>query len=266
MYMQKRQAILNLISVIIVLFVNYFSQTGNINNQTISALSDKYDNLFTPAGYTFAIWGIIFLGLIAYVTYQLVIIFYQKKELESYSNAGYWFALVNLANAAWVFAWLYEWTGLSVIIMLFMLIGLIQIILKTNMERWDAPLKTIAFVWWPICIYSGWIAVATIANIAAYLSKLGWTGGLSETYWAIIMIISAVLINLFMVWNRNMREFGLVGVWALIGIYSRHQTSSSLIAWTAIIGAIILLLNIGIHGYQNRATNPFSKLLSQLTS
>lgn len=29
----------------------------------LSAVSDKFPSYFTPAGYTFAIWGIIFAGL-----------------------------------------------------------------------------------------------------------------------------------------------------------------------------------------------------------
>ncbi|TRX54806.1 tryptophan-rich sensory protein [Fulvivirga sp. M361] len=259
---QKWQAILNTLSVGVVLTVNYYSQTGKINQQTIGELSARYDNLFTPAGYAFAIWGIIFLGLITYVIYQWIIVLELHKEVAEYKNAGYWFTYVNLANASWVVAWLYEYTGLSVVLMLFMLFGLLTIVIKTNMERWDAPLTIIAFVWWPICLYAGWISVATIANIAAYLSKLQWNGGfLSEEQWTIAMILVAAVINCFMIWSRNMREFALVGVWALVAIYIRHQETYPLIAWTAIFMAVFLLINISIHGYQNRSTNPFKKAL-----
>ena len=135
------------------------------------------------------------------------------------------------------------------------------------MERWDAPITTIAFVWWPICIYSGWIAVATIANIAAYFSKLGWSGNpLSEISWTIIMIGIATLLNLLMVWKRNMREFAFVGVWALFAIYIRHKETLENIAYSALIGSILLLAAILVHGYKNRHTNPFEKLKERLTS
>jgi hypothetical protein len=128
------------------------------------------------------------------------------------------------------------------------------------MERWDAPFKIIAFVWWPICIYAGWISVATIANVAAYLSKLNWDGGfMSEESWTIAMVLIAIMVNTFIIWNRNMREFALVGVWALLAIYVRHQDAYVAIAFTALLGAIFLLINVGVHGYRNRATNPFLK-------
>ena len=257
--MPKFQAIINTLSVVFMLFINYYSQTGKLNNRTIGELSDQYQNLFTPAGYAFSIWGIIFIGLIAYVVNQLRLAF-SGKNIEAYQQTGYWLALVNLGNAAWVVAWIYEYTGLSVLIMLFIITGLLVIVVRTNMERWDAPLKIIAFVWWPICLYAGWISVATIANIAAYLSKLSWNGGfLSDGMWTVVMIAIAVGVNTFMIWNRSMREFALVGIWALMAIYVRHLQEIEYIAYVALAGAIIILVNVSVHGYRNRATNPFLK-------
>ncbi|WP_289644241.1 tryptophan-rich sensory protein [Maribacter aestuarii] len=263
----KKLAVLNLFSVVLVIAVNYISQALRLNNTTIGEISAKYDNLFTPASYAFAIWGIIFISLLAYGIFQVRRAFFSDKQSEFIQETGYWFLASNLLNAAWVFAFVYDFTGLSVIIMLGILFSLIKIILNMNMERWDAPITTIAFVWWPICIYSGWIAVATIANIAAYLSKLGWSGNpLSEISWTIIMIGIATLLNLLMVWMRNMREFAFVGVWALFAIYIRHKETLENIAYSALIGSILLLGAILVHGYKNRHTNPFEKLKERLAS
>lgn len=263
--MKKKLALLNLTSVLLVIIVNYISQALSFNETTIGEISARYVNLFTPASYAFAIWGLIFLSLLGYGLFQVRRVFYSKKESAFIQQTGYWFALANLLNCCWVFAFVYDYTGLSVLIMLGLLFSLIKIILNTNMERWDAPITTIAFVWWPICLYSGWIAVATIANISAYLSKLEWNGGpLSAVSWTVIMIIIAVILNLIMVWKRNMREFAGVGIWALYAIYVRHQNTYDTIAYTAITGVIILFIAVGIHGYKNRHTNPFKKLQERL--
>ena len=263
--MKKQLSILNLASVILVIAVNYISQTFSFNNTTIGEISANYVNLFTPAGYAFAIWGVIFLGLLGYGIFQVRRAFFSQKASNFIEQTGYWFILANILNCCWVFAFVYNYTGLSVVIMFGILISLIKIILNTNMERWDAPVATIAFVWWPICLYSGWISVATIANISAYLSKLEWDGGLlSEQAWTIIIITAATVINLLMIWKRNMREFALVGVWALIAIYIRHIDSYDAIAYCALTGAIILFMAIAINGYKNRHTNPFKKLQERL--
>jgi len=259
--MRKKLALLNLLSVILVIAVNYISQAIRINETTIGEVSNKYFNLFTPAGYAFAIWGLIFLGLLAYGIFQVRRAYFSQKKSEFIEQTGYWFILANLLNCTWVFAFAYEYTGLSVLIMLGILFSLIKIILNTNMEKWDAPIEIIAFVWWPICIYSGWIAVATIANIAAYLAKLNWDGGfLSEATWTIVMIGIATILNLIMIYKRNMREFAAVGVWALIAIYVRHKDNMENIAHTALAGSLLILIYMAIHGFQNRKTNPFIKL------
>lgn len=261
--MKKTLAILNLLSVILVIGVNYISQALRLNNTTIGEISRQYDNLFTPASYAFAIWGIIFIGLFAYGIFQVRGSFFSEKPSEFISQTGYWFVLANVLNSLWVIAFVYDYTGLSVLIMLGILFFLIKIILNTNMAGWHAPKSTIAFVWWPICLYSGWIAVATIANIAAYLTKIGWEGApFSEVIWTVIMITIATLLNVVMIWKRNMREFAAVGVWALFAIYIRHKDTLELIAYTALAGSLIILVYMGWHGFQNRRSNPFFKAIS----
>jgi hypothetical protein len=259
--MKKTLASLNLLSVILVIGVNYYTQALRVNNTTIGEISSRYDNLFTPASYAFAIWGFIFLGLVAYSIFQVRRAFFSNKPSKFIEQTGYWFAIANILNAAWVFAFMYDQIGLSVMIMLGILFSLLKIVFNTNMERWDAPIEIIAFVWWPICIYAGWISVATIANIAAYLTKLGWNGGgVSASTWTQIMIVIASVLNLLMIQSRNMREFGVVGVWALFAIYMRHEAGNEPIAYTALLCSIMIFIVISLHGYRNRRTNPFQKL------
>jgi hypothetical protein len=260
--MRKFLALLNLFSVLLVIGVNYISQAARLNGTTIGEVSQRYDNLFTPASYAFAIWGLIFLGLLAFAVFQVQRAFFSDRAAEFIHQMGYWFFLANVLNSAWVLAFVYDYTGLSVLIMLGILFSLIKVILNTNMERWDAPMATIAFVWWPICLYSGWITVATIANVAAYLTKLGWNGApLSEISWTLIMIAIATLLNFLMIKTRFMREFAAVGVWALVAICARHWDAYPSIAGTALVGALLLFGYMLWHGFVHRRSNPFFKRL-----
>lgn len=257
--MKKTYALANLVVIIALIAWNYLANTMGINGNTVGSLSAEYENLFTPAGYAFSIWGLIFLGLLAHGIFQVKRVFLDKKNDEFVSQIGPWLIVANVANCLWVWVWLQEYTGLSVLVMLVILVSLITIIGRLNMERWDAPLPIIAWVWWPIDLYSGWIAVATIANIAAYLAKMEWQALFSEVTWTVIMITAAVLVNLLMIYYRNMREFALVGVWALIAIAVRHWEAFPVLQWTALAGAAVLLIATAIHGYRNRETNPFRK-------
>lgn len=257
----RNYAVLNLLSVLFAIMMSYFSQILEINNNTIREISLENDTLFTPTGFTFAIWGIIYIGLLIMAGHHLYRTFINDEE-ELNFKTGPWFIIANVANALWVLVWLYEYAFLSVLFMLIILFSLIKLILMNNMERWDAPFKTIAYFWWPICLYSGWITVATIANISSVLVKYNWDGwGLSEVLWANIMIIAAFLINLIILYTRNMREFAIVGVWALFGIYYKNSATETDVAYVAIAAAILLFLNIAYHGFINRKTNPMYKMM-----
>lgn len=250
----------NVIAFLAVLIFNYTANTGLINGQTVGGISSQYETLFTPAGYAFSIWGLIYLMLAGFVIYQARGLFKQVNDDDFVLQIGWWFIISSIANSLWIIAWIHDNIGLSVILIVILLVSLIKIVLNTNMERWDAPFPKILLLWWPFCLYSGWISVAVIANISVYLTKVGWNGwGISDGNWAIILIITAGIINLFMVITRNMREFTLVGIWGLTAVavanWGIHQPS----VITAFIVSAILFIAVSIHGYQNRHTAPHIK-------
>ncbi|MDX1651840.1 MAG: tryptophan-rich sensory protein [Brumimicrobium sp.] len=260
--MKKIYAVVNFLVVVLVILWNYWSNTGVINGNTVGQVSDKYSNLFTPADYAFSIWGLIFLGLLILTGNQLRLAFDSKKSGESILQIGPWLTVANIGNGLWLWFWLNEEIGITVIIMLVILFSLIMIILRTNMERWNAPFEVIAFVWWPICLYSGWIAVATISNITVWLTTTQWNPTLTDVQWTMIAISLAGILNLFMIYTRNMREFAGVGVWALIAIAVRHWETIPELKWCALTWTVVLLIATGVHGYKNRKTNPLYRWFS----
>jgi hypothetical protein len=241
-------------------FINYLSNTGLLNDTTIGELSNNYKSLFTPAGYTFAIWGIIYVLLFSFAIYQGRSLFVKVKDDSFILKIGWWFIASCLFNSLWVFAWIYEYTGLSCIFIVLLLVSLLKIVVNNRMELDDKHFPTIVFLWWPFVIYSGWVTVATIANVSAYLVKLDWGGfGLADTTWTVILIAIAIRINQYMIWKRNMREFALVGAWALIGIAMANKSTDEVVMVFAFAGALVLIVSAAIHGYKNRAKNPILK-------
>lgn len=253
-------AILNVLVLAVTIFWNYYTNTGQISETTVGELSDKYSTLFTPAGYAFAIWGIIYLGLIYQSIYTLYCAFKKSKRDDFISKGIPWVILANVANCSWLWFWFNEDLLMSMIILFAITLFLMIAVIKLNMERWDADVDYIAGVWWPIDIYVGWVTVASIANTAIYLKHIGFDAGLSEVSWTVIIIIVAGLLNLFMVISRNMREFAVVGIWAIAAIAVRHWDEIAAIQWTAVTVCVILFIAINIHAYQNRATLPHIKL------
>jgi hypothetical protein len=259
--MKKTLQIGNGVALIVTIFINYLSNTGLMNNTTIGEISGGLSTLFTPASYAFAIWGFIYLLLIAFVIYQGRGLFVKVRDDDFVMQVGWWFIWSCIANSCWVVSWVYGYTGLSCVIIFIQLFCLLKIVWNNRMELWDAPFSEIAFLWWPFVIYSGWVTVASIANVATYLVKINWDGfGISALTWTLIMIVIATCINLIVTWTRNMREFALVGAWALIAIGVANQDVENTVAYTAFITAGILIISSLIHSAKNIATNPFIKL------
>jgi hypothetical protein len=242
--------------IVAVIFWNYWSNTGIISGNTVGGVSGRYANLFTPAGYAFAIWGAIFLGLLVLAGYQLKLAFRGGQHEETILQMGPWLTIANLANALWLWFWLQEQPGASVLVMLVILFSLMMLVIRLNMERWDAPMPVIAAIWWPICIYSGWIALATMANVAAWLTSIGWVAVFTKVQWTVIMISVAGLVNLAMIHFRNMREFAAVGIWGVVAIAVRHWGEIPILQWTSIAWAVVLGVVSAVHAYRNRHANP----------
>lgn len=252
--------ILNSLTLIFALAMNYHSNTGVFGEKTVGEVSAMYENLFTPAGYAFAIWGLIYVLLIAFTVFQWYAWLNLKQDYEL-KKTGLWFAIGNIANGLWIYAWLNSYLGVSIILMLILLISLIMLTFRLRLEIWDAPLRIITFIWWPICIYLGWITVATVANFSAFFVSIGWDGGfLSETTWTVVMIALATLIYIFLIFYRNMREAAMVGVWSLIAIAVKQWELNTTIVYAAIIASAVLLMYTVIHGFNNRNTSPFFKI------
>ena len=255
--MKKMFQIFNIIALLITISVNYMSSAGLFNGVTVADISYQYHNYFTPAGYAFSIWGIIYLGLLAFVIYTGKSLFVKGVTDDGVVlKVGWWFILSCFANSFWIVLWVNNILGATVFVMLFLLICLIKIILNLNMEMDYHPLKKYLFIYWPFAIYAGWISVAFIADISAYLVKIHWNGlGLSPILWTIIMIVIAGLLNLLMIWKRNLREFAIVGVWALVAIAVENFHEEKSIVYAAIVVAVILFVNIGISGTKNKDRN-----------
>jgi hypothetical protein len=243
-------AVLNLIGFLGVLLVNTLANTLPINNKTTGQLSDEYPNLFVPAGVTFSIWGVIYILLAIFSVYQLVQAF--KKENKNtvvFEKIGLFFILTCLANICWIFAWHYELAGLSLVVMLVLLLTLITIYLNLQIGLSKASRAEKYLVHLPFSVYLGWISIATIANITAFLVSSGWNGfGLSEQFWAVLVIGVGVLLALLMLFLRKDIYYCLVVDWALLGILLKRLSNPSEPAEGVVIMSVtgMVLITLGI--------------------
>jgi len=232
----------NLLSVILALTVNILASTLPLNGQNTGEISDRFQVYFVPAGYVFAIWGLIYLGWIAFIIFQFR---GSQKESARLRRLGYLFALSNMANAAWLFCWHYNLFGLSVLVMFTLLGLLIASYLRLNVNRSSVTPAEYWFVDVLFSVYLGWITVATVANVTDWLYLVEWNGfGIHAQTWAIIMLAVASLLGLGMALRRRDVGYLSVLVWAFIGIAMKQTPAPAVVLSAWIAAALMLALGV----------------------
>ncbi|MFK3961571.1 TspO/MBR family protein [Guptibacillus hwajinpoensis] len=230
--------LLNLIAYILVVTVNGLANALPLNGQTTGDISNRLNVLFTPAGYVFSIWGLIYLLLGIWVIRQFP---KSRRDLPIYQETSGLFVLSSILNSLWIFMWHYEFFGISVIVMLLLLFTLIR--LYTNLKAADASFFDLL----PFSVYLGWISVATIANISYYLTYIDWNGfGISDTIWTFLLLIIATILALYFLKSEQDWIYPLVFVWAFIGIGVKNQNGDvPLVVYSSyVLAALILIVTL----------------------
>jgi hypothetical protein len=218
----KTLAVLNIIFFVIAFAVSNLSQLKIFGGVTNADISNKYATVFTPAGITFAIWGVIYLSLFGFTIYHVIKAF--KDDVHSEASQAilkidYLFIINNIATTFWVFAFTYEYLLASMILIIIQLITLLMIFIRLNLFDIDKSFYNKLFTQFPLSIYFAWLCVANVANISLYLVSIGWDGfGISESVWAQALIIVVLLISIFIVLFKRNIFFGLVAIWSFYGI------------------------------------------------
>jgi hypothetical protein len=235
--------------------VNVLANALPINGRTTGAISDAYQNLFAPSGLTFAIWGIIYLLLGAHVLYQLGLFHSpddkggagDSRRVALLERVGVLFSLSSLANVAWILSWHYDLILLSTLLLTTMLV-LLVLITRTILAA-DLSPRDRALVRLPFSVYFGWLTVATIANITVWLVSIGWDGfGIPESIWAVAIIAVGAIIGTAVIVRDFDIAYGLVLVWAYLGIWIKHTSATGFngaypaVIATALVGIAALLV------------------------
>lgn len=237
-------AIATLVAVFSTLAVNALSNFFPPKGMNIGEIANTILGgvLITPANYAFAIWGVIYLALIAYSIYQF------RPATQGSETLRQIDALLIVACAAqmiWVFLFTLRLFWLSVGAMVGILLALIGAYLQLSESRGHSSRNWRWFVQVPFSIYLGWISVATIVNVASALYSSGWNGwGLSDPVWTVVMLVIGAVVAAGIALRRADIAYVLVFVWAYSAIAIR-QADSPAIWITAVILAIALLLLVG---------------------
>lgn len=233
----------------VVLLVNWLANALPLNGQNTGEVSARFNTYFTPAPYVFSIWGLIYLLLLGYVIYQAL----PRQAANPYlRKTGGLFIVTCFFNVSWIFAWHYNQFGLSLFIMLCLLASLLLLYMGLDFQGKEAAGLERWLVNLPFSIYVGWISVATIANTSVFLYARQWGGwGISYPTWTAIMLLVGTVLAVTVTHVRKDHTYGLVFVWAFIGVGVRN-TELFMLRYLAWLLALILAAYLAWHFLKER--------------
>lgn len=250
---RTKKAWINGLFFIATLAVNAMGALGYINSLSQKQISDMYVTLITPSPATFSIWSVIYSLL-----FISVIVMIARRNDTYYDRAVVQitglFRISSILNIAWIVAFSYVQIELSVLFIFGFLITLTMVCQKLlniqEKNRWLLPLT--------FGIYTGWLFIATVVNIAAALVKMKWNGfGIANDVWSIIILIIAVILIILVASKIRNAAFPLPVAWAYLGIYQFLKSPEGfnaefgLLQTVALAGMVVLILIAAIQFYRN---------------
>lgn len=233
-----KQFWLNFFALAAVITVNALANILPINGQTTGEISNRLNVLFTPAGYVFSIWGLIYILLGLWV---LKGAFKSQRKREVYKSTSFMFLISCLLNITWILLWHYEFFPVSVAVIVGLLISIIIIYAKIKQTTHSF------FDILPFSVYMGWVSVATVANTAYTVNEAGWDGlGISSPVWTIALLLIAAALALGIRYKERDWIYPLVFIWAFIGIGVQNEGQESAVVFTAYVLSVVIFIGLFI--------------------
>lgn len=235
----------NIVAYAVMILLNALSNALPINGQTMPEISAKYPSLFTPAGFAFSIWGVIYLALLAFLVWQALP---AQRSNARIAAISWYFKLNCVLNALWIVVWHYDLVIVSLLVMLAILVTLVLIYRALIASIAGAPWAEHFALYLPFSIYTGWITLATIANASVVQTAYGLDdAGLGAVQWTLLKLSAAGAIGATMILRLRDAPFGLVIAWGAYGIAAK-QIATPAVAGAAITLSLLMLILVAKDG------------------
>jgi len=193
-----------------------------VSGRSVGDVSDGARSLVTPAGYAFSIWGLVFLGSLAWAVYQALPA--QRTRLV-HRVTGWPLALAFAGNTVWEVvyplggAWQYVAQVLIFGITAAAAVGFARL-QRTEVQH-DLTGAARVLPAATAGLLLGWVTVAPVANVGNTGVALGADPGATySTVAAVAALVAVALIGAFVVLNAEVAAgpFAAAVVWGVLAI------------------------------------------------
>lgn len=199
---------------VVMIACNAIFEIFALGGTTSAEVSNEVFTWFTPAGYVFSIWSVIYIGLAVW----LVAYSGEAGHDEPLGSLGVGktaalFVASCALNITWLALWHFEIFVPSVIVIAALLVVLGALYLRVQAESTRLVDKV------PVSLYFAWLSVATVADIAHVITRFtGAEMSIAQPISTVALAIAFFALAVYMKRRFNDYAFGAVIVWAVVGI------------------------------------------------
>ena len=226
---------------VVTVLCNLLFEATRLGGTTSGEVANLMYVWFMPAGYVFSIWGLIYVALIAWL-----VSYTRESPLRAkrFTPVSVLFIGSCVLNVLWLALWHFELVGISFIVILAewaVLAALYLNVRRSAKSGWG---------WVPISIYTAWVTVAALANMAILVTR-ALDGGIAFFNGLSVLALTAGVLALGYVMRKMYDDvaFPLVFLWALIGVGIHVAEASwlvsSLVFILVIAGAVLTFVPLG---------------------
>jgi hypothetical protein len=221
--------------------------------------------LVAPAGAAFAIWSIIYTGLLALAVWQVLP---THRTDERQRQVG-WLVVGSLVlNAVWVLVVQAGWITASVPVILALLAVLVLTLVTLSRTRPSSRTEAV-LVDGSLGLYLGWVCIAVVANTAAALVDLGVDAtGDAATAWAVAILVVAGAVGVLLAVGLRGRLAPAIGLaWGLawVAVARTDAPESTVVAIAAAAAAVVTLGSALVVRLMNRRSRDEETFAHTLT-
>ena len=215
----------------------------------VGAISDRLRSPVTPAGYAFAIWGLIYTGALVLAVYQALP---SQREREVHRRTGWWLVAAFIASTAWVPVFVSGAIWLSQVVIL-ALVAFLAVAARRFSATGPAPTQTERLALrLPVTVYLGWATLAAAAGFGTTFRSLGmperagWVTALSLLLVLLAAVVSVIAVGRLLA----VAGFAFTACWALVAVAS--ATDATAVRVAAGLAGVVILVVLGLRASHSR--------------
>jgi translocator protein len=204
---------------------------------SVGEVARAYPTPLLAAGWAFAIWGLIYLGFLAYAGYQLLP---SQRRRAVHRETGWWLAASAVFNAGWILSFSARWLPLAELMIIGLLVSLAVVFGRLSRTPAAGAVERVVLRG-TVAVYTGWVSVATVLGTAATGVWIGLPGdGALATVAAVVVLLAATaIVGWVIVSGTAVVGYAAAVVWALTGIALNDPPDA--VAGAAVLAVLVTL-------------------------